>query len=162
MLALPEVSSAGTVAAYVSTAGEPGTLPLRMALRERGSRVLLPVLLPDGDLDWALDDGDLVPGLRPAIEEPAGPRLGTGAITEVDVVVCPATAVAADGTRLGRGGGSYDRVLRRTGALTVALLHDDEVVGQLPRAPHDRSVQVAVTPTRTLRLPATARSSREA
>ncbi|MBD0672606.1 5-formyltetrahydrofolate cyclo-ligase, partial [Streptomyces sp. CBMA156] len=42
-----------TVAAYVSVGSEPGTRPLLDALRERGVRVLLPVLLPDNDLDWA-------------------------------------------------------------------------------------------------------------
>jgi len=161
VLVLPEVVAAGTVAAYVSTPSEPGTLPLRAALRARGSRVLLPVLLPDGDLDWAVDDGAVRPGLRPSIEEPTASRLGSAAIAGADVVVCPATAVASDGTRLGRGGGSYDRALARTGGLVVALLHDDEVLARLPRAPHDRPVHVAVTPTRTLRLRATARSSPE-
>ena len=158
VLALPEVTAAHTVAVYASTATEPGTSPLRVALRRRGIRMLLPVLLADGDLDWAVDDGALRPGLRPAAEEPAGRRLGVAAIAGADVVVCPATAVAVDGTRLGKGGGSYDRGLARTDALPVALVHDDEVLDRLPRAAHDHPVRVAVTPTRTVWLPATARS----
>ncbi len=51
-LAMPEVARAHTVAAYVSVGAEPGTLALLDALRARGVRVLLPVLLPDNDLDW--------------------------------------------------------------------------------------------------------------
>jgi hypothetical protein len=40
----------------------------------------------------------------------------------------PALAVGRDGTRLGRGGGSYDRALARVGAAiqTVALLYPGE------------------------------------
>jgi 5-formyltetrahydrofolate cyclo-ligase len=157
VLALPEVTKVRTVAAYVSTPAEPGTLPLRTLLRERGMRVLLPVLLGDDDLDWAVDDGRLEPGRRPAVAEPAGARLGPDAIAQATVVVCPAAAVALDGTRLGQGGGSYDRALARTTALVVALVHDDELVDALPRDPHDRPVHVAVTPGRTVRLPVSPR-----
>ena len=159
VLALPELGAARTVAAYVSTATEPGTLPLRTALRGRGVRVLLPVLRADDDLDWAVDDGPLEPGRRPTIAEPTGARLGADSIGQAAVVVCPATAVAVDGTRLGHGGGSYDRALARTGALVVALVHDDELVEALPRDPHDRPVHVAVTPGRTVRLPVRTRSN---
>lgn len=152
VLALPEVAAATTVAAYASLRTEPGTGPLRAVLRSRGVRVLLPVLLRDDDLDWAVDDDTLLPSRRRALVEPSGPRLGPGAVATAEVVVCPAIAVALDGTRLGRGGGSYDRALARAAGLLVALLYDDEVVESLPHDAHDRPVQVAVTPTRTLRL----------
>jgi 5-formyltetrahydrofolate cyclo-ligase len=155
VLALPELTGANTVAAYVSTPAEPGTLPLRTQLRERGVRVLLPVLRADDDLDWAVDDGRLQPGRRAAVAEPAGERLGPDAIAQAAVVVCPAAAVARDGTRLGQGGGSYDRALARSAALVVALVHDDELVDALPRDPHDRPVHVAITPGSTVRLPVT-------
>ncbi|WP_461028279.1 5-formyltetrahydrofolate cyclo-ligase, partial [Streptomyces sparsus] len=56
-LALPELAAATTVAAYVSVGAEPGTRALLDALRARGVRVLLPVLLPDNDLDWAVYGG---------------------------------------------------------------------------------------------------------
>lgn len=56
-LELPELAAAGTVAAYVSMGHEPGTTGLLSALRERGTRVLLPVLLADDDLDWAEYEG---------------------------------------------------------------------------------------------------------
>lgn len=52
-LRLPELADARSVAAYVSVGREPGTRALLKALRGRGVRVLLPVLLADNDLDWA-------------------------------------------------------------------------------------------------------------
>ena len=106
-----------TVAAYVSVGREPGTRPLLEALRARGVRVLLPVLLPDNDLDWGVYEGaeQLVRAGR-GLLEPAGPRLGPEAVTEADAVLLPGLAVDGQGIRLGRGGGSYDRVLARLGA----------------------------------------------
>jgi 5-formyltetrahydrofolate cyclo-ligase len=65
------------------------------------------------------------------------------------MVVVPAVAVDARGVRLGRGGGSYDRALARVApdTLVVALLHDGEVVEELPYEPHDRRVDAVITPS---------------
>jgi 5-formyltetrahydrofolate cyclo-ligase len=136
----------GRVAAYVAVGTEPDTAALLAALAARGVEVLLPVLLPDGDLDWARADGQLAPG-RHGLLEPQGQRLGRDALTGCSVVVVPALAVDRTGTRLGRGGGSYDRALPRTGGWVVALLHDGEMVAELPSEPHDRPVDAVVTPS---------------
>ncbi|WP_457208225.1 5-formyltetrahydrofolate cyclo-ligase, partial [Nocardioides sp. P5_C9_2] len=52
-LAWDPVRRARTVAAYVAVGSEPGTGLLLEGLRSTGHRVLLPVVLPDLDLDWA-------------------------------------------------------------------------------------------------------------
>ncbi|MFF7650438.1 5-formyltetrahydrofolate cyclo-ligase [Streptomyces sp. NPDC007983] len=152
-LELPELARADTVAAYVSVGSEPGTRALRDALRARGVRVLLPVLLPDNDLDWAADEGPdgLVRAGR-GLLEPGGPRLGPEAVTRVDAVLLPGLAVDRRGMRLGRGGGSYDRVLARlarAGAdpALVVLLYEGELLDAVPAEPHDRPVHAAVTPS---------------
>nr|WP_078857321.1 5-formyltetrahydrofolate cyclo-ligase [Streptomyces sp. NBRC 109706] len=155
-LELTELAEAGTVAAYVSVGREPGTRPLLNALRERGIRVLLPVLLPDNDLDWAEFEG---PGRlveaehagRVRLFEPAGRRLGRAAVTWADTILLPGLAVDARGMRMGRGGGSYDRVLARIDGSTadpalVALVYGHELVDTLPSEPHDRPVHAALTP----------------
>jgi 5-formyltetrahydrofolate cyclo-ligase len=59
----------------------------------------------------------------------------------------PALAVDRTGNRLGRGGGSYDRALRRATGLTIALLYDEDLVDVLPAEPHDVPVAAAVTPS---------------
>ncbi|MGV9560870.1 5-formyltetrahydrofolate cyclo-ligase [Streptomyces sp. NPDC003480] len=156
-LELPELAEARTVAAYVSVGEEPGTLALLDALRARGVRVLLPVLLPDNDLDWGAYTGrdSLVRvrhGSRMALLEPAGERLGPEAVRQADAVLLPGLAVDARGMRLGRGGGSYDRVLarlERAGAdpALVVLLYDTEVVERVPEEAHDRPVHAVVTPS---------------
>lgn len=125
------------VAAYVPFRTEPGSRELLEALGALGARVIVPVTLPDRDLDWAPWSADRL-----------GPLLGRDAIADADLVLVPALAVARDGTRLGRGGGSYDRALARCGAGTpiAALLFAGELVGSLPRAEWDRSVTAVVTP----------------
>lgn len=155
LLGSPEVTRAATVAAYVSVGTEPGTGPLLEALRAVGKRVVLPVLLPDGDLDWAEYDGPS--GLLPArrgLLEPAGRRLGPDAVATADVVLVPALACDAHGTRLGRGGGSYDRALGRVpaGTFVCALLYDGELLDRVPSDTHDRPVTAAVTPLGLTRL----------
>ncbi len=79
--------------------------------------------------------------------EPAGPRLGPEALADCDLVLVPALAVDRAGRRLGRGGGSYDRALPRARGLVVAVLHDGELVEQLPAEPHDVAVRAVVTPS---------------
>lgn len=148
VLAAEEVRRAATVACYVSVGTEPGTTLLLDRLRAAGKRVLLPVLLPDDDLDWATYDGALHPARR-GLLEPGGPALGVDAIATADAVLVPGLAVGADGTRLGRGGGSYDRALGRVpvGTFTCVLLYDDELLPAVPAEPHDRPVTAAATPT---------------
>ena len=149
LLGAPELRRAATVAAYVSVGPEPGTGPVIDGLRAAGRHVLLPVLLPDNDLDWARYGGAdaLVPAGR-GLLEPAGPRLGLDAVATADVVLVPALAVDRTGMRLGRGGGSYDRALARVpvGTFVCALLFDDEVLDAVPAAAHDRRVTAVVTP----------------
>lgn len=155
---LPELVEAQTVAAYVSFGSEPDTRALIESLHSKGVRVILPVLLPDNDLDWAAYEGSkrLRSG-RLGLREPDGPRLGPAAVTEVDTVLLPGLAVDRDGLRLGRGGGSYDRVLARldaarSPAALVVLLYDEEVRDRLPVEPHDRPVHAAVTPSKLVRF----------
>lgn len=151
-----------TVCAYASFGTEPDTTELIGTLVARGARVLLPVLMPNADLDWAVYDAQFEVG-RLGLREPAGERLGAQAIRAADVVLVPALAVSSTGQRLGRGGGSYDRALAR---LTVrqateppssrpwvcALVYDHELGASFPVEPHDQPVDAACTPDRLVRF----------
>lgn len=136
---LQAVGDAALVASYVPLPDEPDPGGL-------GLPVLLPRLLPNGELAWVRAGGPLLPGLR-------GTRCPAGApvpLALADAVVVPALAVDRRGTRLGRGGGSYDRALpaARPGVPVVAVLaHDEELVDELPREAHDVSVTAVVTPS---------------
>jgi 5-formyltetrahydrofolate cyclo-ligase len=140
------LAGAAVVAGYVPAADEPGHGRLPDALP---GRVLLPVVPARGrELSWAEHRGPLAAG-RFGLLEPLGPRLPPAALATADVVVVPALAVAPDGTRLGRGGGFYDRALvhARADAVLVAVVFDEEVLPVLPAGPHDRRVTAVVTPS---------------
>jgi 5-formyltetrahydrofolate cyclo-ligase len=133
------------VAAYEPMRTEAGSVELLAGLRAADVEVLVPVLLADKDLDWTLWS---------SVEDGARPSLGVDAITRADAILVPALAVAADGTRLGRGGGSYDRALGRVAGIPIAaLLYVDEVVERLPADPWDRRVTAVVTPAGWHELP---------
>ena len=157
VLEMPEVSAAGTIAAYYSIGTEPDTHGLIFGLWTRGSYVVLPVLRPDGDLDWASYEGpdSLAPGPR-GLLEPTEPVRGLATVARADVVLVPALAVDARGYRLGRGGGSYDRALARVSGQvpTIALLYDDELLPAVPTEAHDQRVRLVARPGSGLtRLP---------
>src|SRR5574342_1086170 len=122
-----------TVATYAPMPGEPGGPTLLDTLSQHCEVVLVPALLPDADLDWAAYDG---PGslTTARFPQPTGPRLGPDAIRSADLVLVPALAVDRRRMRLGRGGGSYDRVLARVaaGVPVVALLYDGELCEHVP------------------------------
>ncbi|MGH3915148.1 MAG: 5-formyltetrahydrofolate cyclo-ligase [Pseudonocardiaceae bacterium] len=139
----------GTVCAYWPVGSEPGSPSLVDGLLRRGCRVLLPVVAAVGPLDWAEYTG--AESLRPGpfgLREPTGPRLGCAAVAEAMLVLVPALAVDRRGTRLGRGGGHYDRTLplAKAGTPLIAVVRDDEVLPWLPFEPHDVLVSAALTP----------------
>ena len=86
--------------------------------------------------------------------QPDGDALGAESLKEADLIVVPALAASADGTRLGQGGGWYDRALthRSSDVPIVAVIFDDEVLesGIIPAEPHDVPIDAIVTPTRTI------------
>lgn len=148
----------GTVALYLAYGSEPPTNRLVALCLAQGWRVLLPVLLEDRDLDWvqARDaDHPLTHSARAAeVMESvsrAGGRLGRAAIAQADAVVVPALAVDAAGTRLGQGGGSYDRALARLPHRRpiAALLWEGEFIPDdlLPFGARDRPVTMVVSPS---------------
>lgn len=127
---------AGTTLSYESLPHEPPTTALNAALRAAGHRVLVPITPPDMRLDWCdPTDPDRTP-------------LGIDSPRAADLAIIPALAVDTAGTRLGQGGGCYDRVLPmlRPECPVLALLHPGEHTDEpLPSDPHDVPVTSVVT-----------------
>ena len=144
--AVASLARARRVAAYLSLPSEPGTGPLLEWLTGRGTEVIVPVSLADRSMDWvAHRAGEVVAGDL-GVPEPTGPRLGPGALASCDVAIVPALAVDHAGNRLGRGAGYYDRALADFTGVVCALVHDDELLAALPHDPHDRPVDLVLTP----------------
>ena len=144
LAALGEVPA--TLALYASRPHEPATHAAITRLHGAGWRILLP--MTGSPHKWALFDGweHMRPGWG-GIPEPVPPFRRTPELSEADVVVTACLAVAADGTRLGTGGGWYDKALprRRPGVPVWALARSTEMVEFLPSEPHDVPVDRVVT-----------------
>ena len=127
------------VAIYRALPVEPPTRALAQMLHARNVTVIVPETLPDFDLEWH--------ELRADGSE--GPRLGLAGIAAAQLILTPALSVDHTGTRLGQGGGCYDRALarRRPDAAVVAIVNDEEYAGRpLPHDAHDVRVDAVITP----------------
>ena len=137
---------ANRVACFLSSPVEAPTRAFLRRARAARVEVLLPVAKPEGQLEWVLDTGAerQHPLLR--VPEPVGTPEPAGALATADLIIVPAALVDEAGYRLGWGGGFYDRALVGRDVPVYALVHDDEIVAQVPREPHDRPVHGIVTP----------------
>jgi 5-formyltetrahydrofolate cyclo-ligase len=151
------VPDEGRVAVYESLPDEPPTGRLIERLLESGHEVIVPVVLDDFSLEWryavpgAVGDRGTVTRRRgaPGADE-RSEWLGVDALSACDLVVTPGLTVDRHGTRLGQGGGCYDRALRHRdpAAPVVTLLHEGEASeGDLPVDEHDLPVDAYVTTT---------------
>lgn len=158
LLMLPELSPATgalTLLAYNASAEELDPTPALGALLERepATRIAYPRVSGPQRLTLHLADeaSDLVPGAF-GICEPAEdcPLIEA---EEIDLVLVPGVAFDVYGRRIGHGGGYYDRLLPTLGrAARVGYAFDGQVFPEVPAGPHDITVDVLVTPSRTLRI----------
>ncbi len=138
-------AAGGVIAGYLPLPSEPLDPRLPSRLATAGFRVLLPVASAGAALNWAEYSGESRTGDF-GIQEPVGELLGIDAVADAVAVLVPALLVDANGVRLGRGGGHYDRTLGGARGESIAVIFDDEWVDELPAEPFDVPVTAVVTP----------------
>lgn len=150
MLDLTTARRWATVLAYLDHAGEVATGPSLDALHRGGATVGLPRVAGD-DLRFhqRSPDVDLAAGPFGILE----PRPDTPAVAPatVDAALVPLVAFDDQGTRLGMGGGFYDRFLARHPHIArIGLAHDEQRVSRLPCQAWDQPLDAVITPTMIL------------
>ncbi|MEM9414047.1 MAG: 5-formyltetrahydrofolate cyclo-ligase [Planctomycetota bacterium] len=157
VLALPQVAAATSVFTFVSHGSEVDTHPLIDALLDAGKRVAVPLILPRKDdpdrqmlaVPIASRD-ELTPGIMGILSPPIpNPEIPTPNFTP-DLVLVPGVAFALESptriTRLGYGGGYYDRYLaKHPNAATLGLCFAEQLADALPTEPHDITLQALAT-----------------
>ncbi|WP_202213348.1 5-formyltetrahydrofolate cyclo-ligase [Methylacidimicrobium sp. AP8] len=153
LLALPEWQAARVVALYASFPSEPDTDFLFERARAGGKRVLYPFHRGAGrSLGFA--EVEAIASLRSGplgFREP--PPRAELRKPEAGLVLVPGLGFDRRGTRLGRGGGYYDRTLAELGpgALRVGLFFSCQELPQVASDGHDQRLDLIVTEEETIR-----------
>jgi 5-formyltetrahydrofolate cyclo-ligase len=151
ILKAPEISSASTIASYVSYDLEPSTVEINEAFLRDGKTLVLPRI--NGDhLEWVKWNGEpdqLVS--KKKIMEPLGEALKD--LSQITAVIVPALRIDQSGFRLGQGGGYYDRALPHLAAWKIGLVYAGELTSEeLPQETHDIPLDAAASPSIVLRF----------
>jgi len=136
----------GVIGCYLSLPNEPSTRDIRDHLHAIGARVVVPRVISADAMEWCWDS--ITDDPYSGIPEPTGDC----ADVAPSLLIIPALAIDHEGYRLGQGGGYFDRLT--DDAPRIALIFDHELLERVPREPHDRAVDIAITPERTMRFSA--------
>jgi 5-formyltetrahydrofolate cyclo-ligase len=153
LLELPELTSSATILAYAALPNELDPMPAIWRLRKRGVRIAYPRIEAPGVLGMHYVDHEmeLVPGpfglAQPSEHAAHAPH------ECIDAVIVPGVAFDVQGTRLGYGGGYYDRLLpmMRRECVRIGVAFDEQVLEHIPTEEHDECVDIVVTPARIIR-----------
>ncbi len=149
--ALPEVEAARVVHLFWPLPGEVDLRALAEVLAAEGRTVALPVVVGRSLMHRRFDGASRLVagafGTRTPADDAHAVEPGT-----IDVVLVPGLAAGRDGSRLGYGGGFYDRFLAGTRALRVGVVPSAALVDTLPTEPHDARLDVVVTEAETVRV----------
>ena len=147
-------SEAATVLFYAPMGPELDVWPLVAEALAHGKQVLLPRFTEASQTYQACRianlAGDIAPG-KFGIRESAS-HCEVLALNRLDLVLVPGLAFDLRGGRLGRGKGYYDRLLTAAGGITCGVAFDEQIVGAVPVAPHDRTLDCILTPTRWIEV----------
>ena len=144
LVRLPAFRQAESILIYHAVGSELSLSALPSLTLSRGKRFAYPKCAPDGGL-LALLPGTFRPGAF-GIPEPDEADSLLLAPEALDLVVCPGTAFDSLGTRLGMGGGYYDRFLPSCSrALFVMAAFEVQRADVLPRLATDVPMDYIVT-----------------
>ncbi len=132
------------LAAFHPLATEPDIRPLFVTWMEQAARILLPGF---DEGAWGWREADLGEGWQPGYQGlPSPVRSAPANPASVQAVLVPGLAFDRLGTRLGRGGGVYDRLLAGVSAPKIAVaFHVQLMDDPLPREPHDVRMDQVLT-----------------
>ena len=140
-----EYRLARTVFAFVGRADEIDTRPLLEQILADGKRLCVPLCTAPGVMECR-EVRDLTV-LRPGAYGISEPPDNAPAVPPecVDLAIIPCAGAAADGRRLGRGGGYYDRFLAQYTGDALLLCRERLLCPSIPQETHDIRVPAVVT-----------------
>jgi len=146
--------SAGAILFFAPRLSEPDIWPLLEEALLAGKTVALPRFLLASQTYVAAQVRELQKDIaigQFGIHEPvaACPEIP---LSQLDLVLVPGVAFDAQGHRLGRGKGFYDRLLAEVRGVKCGVAFDEQIVEAVPAGPLDIRMNYIVTPTRRLEV----------
>ena len=142
---LPRWQESGIVAAFVALPGEPDLFPWDWAAEKT---VLLPRVEDDLLIFHQIHHSDeLLPGTF-GVMEPDPQKCPAIDPRDAGIIFVPGLAFTAEGKRLGRGRGYYDRLLASLppSVMRVGVCFTAQIVGAIDSEPHDEDVDLVLSP----------------
>lgn len=145
VLSSPLYQKAESLFLYISVGKEPDTREILRHALTHGKKVYVPKCLPDRSMLAVriLSTEALLPGAM-GIPEPRE-WTETASARQMDLIIVPCAAAGRDGSRLGHGGGYYDRFLHGSGTPTLCLCHRALLCGAIPMEPWDVRMDQVIT-----------------
>ena len=138
---------AKTVLLYSPKNNEVDVLPLFK--RHKDKILLLPVTHRNGMTANPYEGNDKMHRGKVGIPEPTTPPFEG----DIDVIIVPAVAFDKEGNRLGRGGGYYDRFLKKQSHATIiGVGYDFQLVEEVPVRQHDQKMHRIILPSQTIQV----------
>lgn len=139
---------AKTVLLYYPKNNEVDVLPLFKRYK-RDKVLLLPVTHRNGMTANPYEGNDKMHRGKVGIPEPTTPPFEGN----IDVIIVPAVAFDKEGNRLGRGGGYYDRFLKKQSHATIiGVGYDFQLVDEVPVRKHDQKMHRIILPSQTIQV----------
>jgi len=153
LFSLLEYKFTETILYYISFDSEVFTHEIvKEALNEK--RVVVPIINKE---DFSLilselkDWDDLEVGSY-GILEPKKEKINKVAINEIDLIIVPGIAFDMNGNRLGQGKGYYDRLLKNSNAVKIALAYEIQIVDKVPTKENDIPVDMIISEKRIIKI----------
>jgi len=150
----PAFIEANTILCYMAMKNEANTDALIATAQKMGKRIAFPycaenyqmlaLLTGTGEEDWEVG----AYGIRTPILE----RATVLAPEEIDLIVVPGLGFDAEGRRLGRGAGYYDRFLEKTNAFRLGFCLDVQLMEEVPVDEHDKKMNAVVAGNQTFEI----------
>ncbi|MGC6475730.1 MAG: 5-formyltetrahydrofolate cyclo-ligase [Parvibaculales bacterium] len=135
------------ISGYAPAGSEINPMPLLQHLSSLGHKICLPVMGPNAAnmrfRHYHIGDALCKGGFGMSEPLPSAQEI------EPDIVLLPLLGFDAQGVRLGRGGGHYDRCLadlrQKKNIQAIGLAYSCQFFDSLPCAPHDEALNAVIT-----------------
>ena len=147
LLTIPEFSKSKEIFLYISTNNEVDTLLIADECLKSGKNVYGPITDKIIEVGKIKSLDELKPG-KFGIKEPQI----SSKKDSFDIILVPGVVFDEYGSRIGHGGGYFDKFLSKTHGKKIGLAFDFQVIKKIASQPHDVPVDIIITEKRIIHI----------